>query len=113
MFARVTARLEEVRLEAMGSACHLLGAGLPPGRLSRAAAAVMAMHERFSRFLPGSELSRFNDAAGRWVSVSAELEGLLRAALDAYRASDGLVHAGVLPSMLAIGYRRPLREGIA
>lgn len=103
--------LEEVRFEALGSACHLLGVGLWRGRLSRAAACVVEMHNRFSRFEPDSELSRFNARAGDWVEVSAELEGMLQAALEAYRLSSGLVHAGVLGSMLAIGYSRPLRLG--
>ncbi|TMC11940.1 MAG: FAD:protein FMN transferase [Chloroflexi bacterium] len=102
---------DEVRFEALGSACHVLGVGLERGRLAWATAWVAERHDRFSRFEPDSELSRFNAAAGRWTDVSPELEGLLRAALDAHRLSGGLVHAGVLGSMLAIGYTRPLRLG--
>jgi thiamine biosynthesis lipoprotein len=95
----------------MGSDCELLGVGLPPGRLSWATAWVASMHRRFSRFLPDSELSRLNAAAGSWTPVSWELEAMLQAALEAHARSGGLVHAGVLPSMLAIGYTRPLVEG--
>src|SRR5215472_15869000 len=90
--------LEEVRFEALGSSCHLLGIGLERGRLSWAAAWVLEMHGRFSRFEPDSELSRFNSRAGDWVEVSSE--------------SGGLVHVGVLDSMLAIGYSCPLRHGL-
>jgi thiamine biosynthesis lipoprotein len=104
-------RLTEVRFEALGSACHLLGVGLAPGRLAWATAWVADRHDRFSRFEADSELCRLNASAGRWAPVSEELEGLLRAALDAYRLSGGLVHAGVLGSMLAIGYTRSLRHG--
>jgi len=107
----VSGRLDQVRFEAMGAACHLLGVGLERGRLSWATAWVADMRDRFSRFEPDSEVSRLNAAAGRWVELSAYLEGLLRAALDAHEVSGGLVHAGVLPSMLAIGYTRPLRLG--
>jgi thiamine biosynthesis lipoprotein len=103
--------LDEVRFEALGSTCHVLGAGLERGRLAWATAWVAERHDRFSRFEPDSELSAFNAAAGRWTDVSPELEGLLRAALDAHRLSGGLVHAGVLGAMLAIGYTRPLRLG--
>ena len=102
---------DEVRFEALGSACHVLGVGLERGRLAWATAWVAERHDRFSRFEPDSELSRLNAAAGRWTDVSPELEGLLRAAFDAHRLSGGLVHAGVLGSMLAIGYTRPLRLG--
>jgi thiamine biosynthesis lipoprotein len=103
--------LDEVRFESLGSSCHVLGVGLEGGRLAWATAWVAERHDRFSRFEPGSELSRLNAAAGRWVDVSPELEGLLGAALEAHRVSGGLVHAGVLGSMLAIGYTRPLRLG--
>lgn len=103
--------LDEVRFESLGSSCHVLGVGLPNGRLDWATAWVADRHDRFSRFEPGSELSRLNAAAGRWVAVSPELEALLEAALEAHRVSGGLVHAGVLGSMLAIGYTRPLRLG--
>jgi thiamine biosynthesis lipoprotein len=103
--------LDEVRFESLGSPCHVLGVGLERGRLAWATAWVAERHDRFSRFEPDSELSRLNAVAGRWVDVSPELEGLLRAALEAHRLSGGLVHAGVLGSMLAIGYTRPLRLG--
>ena len=103
--------MEEARFEGLGSTCHLLGIGLEPGRLSWGTACVAEMHRRFSRFEPGSEISRFNEQAGRWVDVSTELAQMLRTALDAYRLSSGLVHAGVLGSMLAIGYTRSLAVG--
>lgn len=103
--------MDEARFEALGSSCHLLGVGLEPGQLSWAAAWVGKMHHRFSRFEPDSEISHLNAHTGEWVDVSLELEGMLRTALEAYRLSGGLVHAGVLGSMLAIGYTRSLRLG--
>jgi thiamine biosynthesis lipoprotein len=95
----------------MGCDCELLSVGLAPGRLDWAATQVASMHSRFSRFLPDSELSRLNSAAGGWTAVSRELEAMLSAALDAFELSGGLVHVGVLPSLLAIGYARPMVEG--
>jgi thiamine biosynthesis lipoprotein len=103
--------LEEIRFEALGSDCHLLTVRLPAARLRRAQGWVLSMHQRLSRFLPDSELSRLNAAAGRWSGVSDELELLLRAALEAYESSGGLVHAGVLHSVRATGYTRSLVEG--
>ncbi len=103
--------LEELRFEALGTSCHLLGLGLQAGSLATAEAWVRDMHRRFSRFLDSSELSCFNAAAGSWVALSPELEALLQQALQAYVESGGLVHCGVLPSMLATGYTRPLAEG--
>src|SRR5437660_12419484 len=101
---------DEVRFEALGSACHVLGVGLERGRLAWATAWVAERHDRFSRFEPDSELSRFNAAAGRWTDVSPELEGLLRAALDAHRLSGGLRRAGHLGSEPAHGHTQPLRR---
>jgi thiamine biosynthesis lipoprotein len=104
-------RLERLRFDALGSSCHLLGVGLGRGRLEEGAAWVVDMHQRFSRFLPESELSRFNASAGSRVDVSPELEAMLRAAVAAWWASGGLVNACVLEAMLAIGYTRSLSDG--
>jgi FAD:protein FMN transferase len=103
--------LDGIRFEALGSDCHVLAVGLPAARLRWAEGWVLSMHRRLSRFLPDSELSRLNAATGRWSQVSSELELLLRAALEAHASSGGLVHAGVLGSVLATGYTRSLVEG--
>ena len=103
--------MDELRLDALGSTCHLMGAGLHQGTLHRAGAWITAMHHRFSRFRADSEVWRLNAAAPRWVGVSVEMAALLLAALRAYELSGGLVHAGVLGPMLAAGYVRPLAEG--
>jgi thiamine biosynthesis lipoprotein len=70
------------------------------------------MGRRLTRFEPDSELSRLNASAGRWAPVTADLEALLREALRAWEVSGGLVHAGCLQAMRAIGYTRPLSEGL-
>jgi FAD:protein FMN transferase len=101
--------LRSLRFEALGGACELFASG--PADLASARTWVHAMHDRLTRFDPHSELSRLNAAAGSWSDVSPELEGLLRASLDAYRASDGLVHVGVLPALLAAGYTRDFAAG--
>jgi len=93
--------------EAMGTTCSLIGdADLDAGERW-----VHALAARITRFDESSELSRLNSSCGRWVDVSDELEQMLRASLHAYEVSGGLVNVAVLPSMLAIGYTRPLRQG--
>ncbi len=59
-----------------------------------------------SRFLPESELSLLNAAAGFRVPVSALLLSTLRAALDAARATRGVFDPTMLQRMLEIGYDR-------
>lgn len=98
------------RFEALGGECELYALGVTDSALEAAQARIEAAHRRFTRFDSGSELSRLNAAGGSWIAVSVELETLLRLALDAHERSGGLVHAGVLPALLAAGYTRTFSE---
>jgi thiamine biosynthesis lipoprotein len=91
---------------AMGTTCSLFG----DGDLAAGERWVRLIAARITRFDESSELSRMNTAAA-WVDVSPELEQLLGASLRAFETSGGLVNVAVLPSMLAIGYTRPLAQG--
>jgi thiamine biosynthesis lipoprotein len=90
----------------MGTTCSLFG----DGDLAAGERWVRLIAARITRFDESSELSRLNTAAA-WVDVSPELEQLLGASLRAFEMSGGLVNVAVLPSMLAIGYTRPLAQG--
>jgi thiamine biosynthesis lipoprotein len=114
--------IERRTFRAMDGDCELFGIGVSPAVLADGEAWVKRMDHRFSRFSPWSEISRFNDSAfeprpvampefGRWVSISSDLELLLREALRAFEKSEGLVHAGVLPALRAAGYTRDFAEG--
>jgi FAD:protein FMN transferase len=100
--------LDSRHFDAMGTTCSLFAtdADLVEGELW-----VRRMGERLTRFSPDSELSHLNAHDGEWFPVSAELESVLAAALEAHRMSSGLVNAAVLPSMIAVGYTRSLAEG--
>jgi len=95
----------------MGTSCSLFATGLSATALLKAEFWVRALAARLTRFDPRSELSLLNAAAGHWTSVSPELEALLRESLRAHEMSGGLVNVAVLPSMLAVGYTRPLIHG--
>jgi FAD:protein FMN transferase len=97
--------------EAMGTTCALFAVGIERGRLLEGELWVRRIAARLTRFSPGSELARLNGAMGRWVDVSREMETMLRESLLAFELSKGLVNVAVLPSMLAIGYTRPMSEG--
>jgi len=90
----------------MGTTCSLFG----DGDLVDGERWVRSFAARITRFDQSSELSHLN-AAAAWVDISPELEQLLRASLRAFEMSGGLVNVAVLPSMIAIGYTRPLAEG--
>lgn len=64
------------------------------------------LENQLSRFRPDSELSHFNDQAGRWVEVSDVLFENLCASKQAARITDGLYNPLVLPALAASGYDR-------
>ena len=97
--------------EALGTGCSLFVVGRPRDSLVGAELWVRRLGARFTRFMSDSELSHLNARAGEWVDVTGEMEELLREGLRAHEMSAGLVNIAVLPSMLAVGYSRPLVEG--
>src|SRR6266699_7195057 len=103
--------VEAHHFEALGTSCSLFGIGVSRTDLVRSEFWVRKLGARVTRFSDRSELAALNRADGEWADVSPEMEALLREALRAYELSGGLVNAAVLPSMLAIGYTRPLAEG--
>lgn len=65
---------------------------------------VAAFEQRFSRFLPESELTSFNQAAGEWVPVSKAFHDLLVAARTMAERTTGLYNPFVLPALQRAGY---------
>lgn len=60
----------QIRFHAMGTSCHITGANLPPAFRAAALRWVAEFEARYSRFLPGSLISRINAAAGQhWVEI--------------------------------------------
>jgi FAD:protein FMN transferase len=103
--------VESHHFEALGTNCSVFAVGKPRGRLLEAEFWVRRLGARLTRFSPHSELSRLNARAGEWTLVSDEMAAILRDALLASDMSAGMVNVAVLPSMLAVGYARPLAEG--
>ncbi len=108
-----SAPVQAHEFEALGTRCGLFAVGLDVAVLRSGEAEVRRLGALLTRFSPSSGLSRLNASARDWCPVEPELEEVLRAALRAYEMSGGLVNAAVLPSMLAIGYTRPMTEGLA
>jgi thiamine biosynthesis lipoprotein len=95
----------------LGGECELFAIGVDPADLAAAESWIRRMHDRLTRFDPGSEVSRLNASRGRWFAVSPELRALLRESLRAFEVSDGLVNVAVLPALLAAGYTRDFAAG--
>lgn len=59
---------------------------------------------QFSRFLPESELSRFNAQAGLKVAISPSFHAVLQTASKLSKETDGLMNPFVLPAVQRAGY---------
>lgn len=95
---------------AMG--CRVAVAGASPAQI-RAVERLFAEREaRFSRFLPGSELTRVNASAGRPVLVSPQFAHAVATALDLAAETDGLCDPTVGAALAAAGYDRDIALGI-
>ncbi|HEX7476006.1 MAG TPA: FAD:protein FMN transferase [Dehalococcoidales bacterium] len=64
----------------------------------------------FSRFLPDSELTLLNASAGRSFTATPLLFGVIAAALDAARLTDGIFDPTLLPEIIAAGYDRSFEK---
>lgn len=61
--------------------------------------------QRFSRFLPSSELSQLNAAAGEWHPVSADFLALLQTVRSWSDRTSGLYNPLILPALQRAGYK--------
>jgi thiamine biosynthesis lipoprotein len=103
--------------ECFGSRCSVLLFGDDLGRgaedaVEAARSRLLSWHERFTRFEPGSELSRLNADPREEVRVSRIMATFVDAVLDAARATGGLVDATLLAEIERAGYRRDLRAAL-
>ncbi len=69
------------------------------------------LEQRWSRFLPDSDLTRVNTAEGRPTTVHADTIMLLDAMRAAWRETDRDFDPGLLPALVAGGYGRSLIDG--
>jgi thiamine biosynthesis lipoprotein len=95
---------------AMGVTVTISGVHVPTPEIARGARVARAMaadwEQRFSRFLPDSELRAVNAAAGQPVQVSTEFLELLEKALLGVHRSEGRFDPAVLPALEQAGYDR-------
>lgn len=82
------------------------GLGSPEQAVEAVRRRLLAGHDRFTRFEPGSELSRLNADVRDAVQVSADMAEFAAAAMLAARSSGGLVDATLLHELIDAGYER-------
>jgi FAD:protein FMN transferase len=100
----------EMKFRAMGSDCHVMVVGGPVGLIDIARNRIDQLEQRWSRFLPDSEVSTLNRRAGTPLLVSDDTSLLIRRAIDAKMMTDGLFEPTVLGDMIRAGYDRPFDQ---
>ena len=91
----------------MGGQAHVVVAG-DEHLAHQARARIADLELRWSRFLPGSEISRLNRCPEQDVRVSPETLSLVEHAVAAWHSTRGRYDPTVLPALRAAGYDRDL-----
>jgi thiamine biosynthesis lipoprotein len=78
--------------------------------LEAAKVLIDASEQRFSRFLPDSEISALNAAAGTWHPVSSDLLEMLQQAQGFWAETQGLFDPSILTDLKRAGYDRSMDE---
>ena len=96
----------ERRFPAMGSVAHCLVTEGTVRDVDRAEERLAELESKWSRFLPTSEVSTYNDSGQPWRSLdlSADTQRLLRRAEEGVEITEGRFDPWILPTMHAIGY---------
>jgi thiamine biosynthesis lipoprotein len=94
----------EHRFRVMASEAHVIVVGVPDGFAGAAQDHLDHLEQRWSRFLPGSDVTRLNNAAGSPVEVDADTLTLLDAMVDAWQLTGRRYDPTVLPALIAAAY---------
>ncbi len=86
--------------------------GGPDQAVAEAKRLLLSWHDRFTRFDPGSELSRLNDDPRDELPVSPLMARFAELVIAAAESSGGLVDATLLEPLVAAGYVGDLNGGM-
>ena len=100
----------ELFFHAMGSEAHVIVEGGCEQLADEARRRLFDLEQRWSRFLPNSEVNLLNSAAGQPVFVSAETVLLVERAIEAWRITGGAFDPTVLGDVIRAGYDRTFGE---
>ena len=94
----------ELTFRVMASAAHVILVDPAPGAEGYARRRLEELEQRWSRFLPGSDISRLNAAPEALVFVSPDTVALLATMKVAWRLSNGRYDPTLLGAIAAAGY---------
>jgi thiamine biosynthesis lipoprotein len=98
--------MDELTFRAMGSDAHVIVLGGGRHLVEMARQRIDELEQRWSRFVPGSEVNQLTEHAGDWVPVSDDTHLLVERAIEGWRLSAGRVDPTVLGAVLRAGYDR-------
>ena len=88
----------------MGSSVEVVVVGCRPELLDVAKSSIDHHERHWSRFLPDSDISRLNHAAGSTVHIDPATVVLLQAMIDGWRATTGAFDPTLLAPLVNLGY---------
>ena len=108
--APMTATAHQDEFSVMGTHAEVQVVDGDPAVLRQVRARLASLEARWSRFLPGSDISVLNRSAGSWVPVADETLLLFDRAVVGARATDGRYDPTVGAALVAHGYDRTFVE---
>lgn len=103
----------ERSFKVMGTDAYLVVHGGTDALLDLAEARLRQLESLWSRFLPDSDVTRANQAAGRPVVVHPDTLAVVARSIDAWRYTQGWFDITVLPALLASGYTQSMVDNAA
>lgn len=109
----ITAQEATATFDCFGSTCTILISGATTERSAEqsvelARESLLDWHERFSRFMPDSELSRLNRDPRDEIPVSPTMARFAQAVIEAGSMTGGLVDGTLIEEIESAGYRTDL-----
>ncbi|HEX4981181.1 MAG TPA: FAD:protein FMN transferase [Ilumatobacteraceae bacterium] len=100
----------EHRFRVMASDVHVIVVGAPDGLVADARTHLEHLEQRWSRFLPDSDVTRVNTAPGRPVEVDADTLTLFDTMISAWQLTGGQYDPTVLPALIGAGYGASIED---
>jgi thiamine biosynthesis lipoprotein len=94
----------EHRFRVMASDAHIVVVGGPPEAAEQAESRLRDLEQSWSRFLPSSDICRFNASGGGWIDVDRDTVALIETMQLANRITMGSYDPTLLCEVITLGY---------
>jgi len=101
----------EHRFRVMASDAHIIVVGAHDWLIADARKHLDHLEQRWSRFLPDSDVTRINAAAARPIVVDDDTLTLFDTMISAWQLTGGRYDPTVLPALIAAGYGASIEDG--